>query len=62
MEQSEAERRGAMRPADQAETERKRPSVLAASQRERKCGAVMSSGLRFMGNALGGLPLSSRQP
>jgi hypothetical protein len=51
-----------MRPADQAETERKRPSVLAASQRERKCGAVMSSGLRFMGNALGGLPLSSRQP
>ena len=31
LDRSEAERRGAQRPADQAETEGKRPSVLAAN-------------------------------
>ena len=36
LERSEAERRGAVRPADQAETEGKRPSALAGSQRDRK--------------------------
>ena len=36
MERSEAERRAAQPPADQAETEGKRPNVLAASQRDRE--------------------------
>ena len=42
MDRSEAERRGAERPADQAEAEGKRPSALTASQRDKEKERTMT--------------------